>query len=154
MRAINHEIRLVLTVSPVPLIATYEDRHVLVSTTYSKSALRVVAEMIQNSHDGVAYFPSYEIITGPHARSRYYAEDLREVTPAGVAQVMSLFKLHYLTTDDRGVASATQERQHLPRAAGFDEVENATRVAVRHSMRQLQGVICDEESLDPLNRES
>lgn len=40
-RQSNPNIRFLLTVSPVSLIATYEDRHVLTSTIYSKSALRV-----------------------------------------------------------------------------------------------------------------
>ncbi len=52
LRKINRRCRIVLTVSPVPLIATYEPRHVLVSTTYSKSALRVVAEEITRGVPG------------------------------------------------------------------------------------------------------
>lgn len=31
-------------------------------------------------HDNVAYFPSYEIITGSYNRGRYYDDGLREVT--------------------------------------------------------------------------
>ena len=44
--AVNPAARVILTVSPVPLIATYADRHVLVSNTYSKAALRAAAEEI------------------------------------------------------------------------------------------------------------
>ena len=43
-RSVNPALRILLTVSPVPLIATFEHRHVLVSTTASKSILRVAAD--------------------------------------------------------------------------------------------------------------
>ena len=41
IRQHNRQVLFIVTVSPVPLIATAEDRSVLVSTTYSKAALRV-----------------------------------------------------------------------------------------------------------------
>ncbi len=95
VRAHNPRARFIFTVSPVPLVATAEPRSVLVSTTYSKSVLRVAAEEIASGDDEIAYFPSYEIITGQHTRGRYFAEDLRSVTEQGVQQVMELFFRHY-----------------------------------------------------------
>lgn len=104
MRAVNPALRFVLTVSPVPLMATYERRHVLVSTCYSKAVLRVVAERAARNLPNVSYFPSYEIITGQHARGAYFADDLRQVKPAGVAHVMRLFLKH---CTDAGSVDAT-----------------------------------------------
>lgn len=95
LRSRNPRARIILTVSPVPLIATYEDRHVLVSTGYSKAALRAAADEVERSFRDVAYFPSYEIITGQHARGAYYAPDLREVEPSGVSHVMNVFFKHF-----------------------------------------------------------
>ena len=80
----NPRVKVILTVSPVPLVATAEEAHVLVATTLSKSVLRVAAEVVSARGRDVAYFPSYEIITGPQARGRYFAEDLRSVTDEGV----------------------------------------------------------------------
>ena len=94
LRAVNSGARIILTVSPVPLIATYEDRHVLVSTTYSKSALRVAAEQLDKAHADVMYFPSYEIITGHYNHGSYYEEDMRSVKSEGVDHVMRLFVQH------------------------------------------------------------
>ena len=91
----------------VALVATYEDTHVLPATVYSKSALRVVAEMATRAHDRVGYFPSYEIITGPQSRGAFFEDDLREVRPEGVAHVMSIFARHYLG----GTAAETCETQ-------------------------------------------
>jgi len=93
---VNPSAKVLLTVSPVPLAATYEDRHVWVSTTYSKAALRVAAEEVTRQFDHVLYFPSYEIITSPAAGGRYYADDLRQVTDLGVSHVMKLFRRHFL----------------------------------------------------------
>jgi hypothetical protein len=64
---LNAKAKILLTVSPVPLIATYEKRHVLVSTTYSKAALRVAADEAERMLGNMIYFPSYEIITSPAA---------------------------------------------------------------------------------------
>ena len=87
---------MLLTVSPVPLIATYENRHVLQSTTYSKAVLRAVAQEVCDSMALVDYFPSYEIITTHAHKGRYFKEDLRDVTWGGVENVMNVFKRHYL----------------------------------------------------------
>jgi len=141
LREINPDVRIILTVSPVPLVATYEDRHVLVSTTYSKSALRVVVDMIARSRPSVAYFPSYEIITGPHAGAGFYEDDLREVRPEGVAYVMSLFRRHFLGGVGNKVAPAET----------FSPVRKAVRSSgvsdERLRMRELAAVICDEEAI-------
>lgn len=109
----NPHLRVILTVSPVPLAATYEDRSVLVSTTYSKAALRVATEALTRRFDWVDYFPSYEIITGSPTGGLYFGPDDREVNVLGVAHVMRLFQRHYIDgnetprvaeriTDDRG----------------------------------------------------
>lgn len=95
--SVNPRVRVILTVSPVPLAATYEARHVLVATTYSKSVLRVVADAAARRHEAVEYFPSFEIITGAFNRGAYYEPDLRSVTADGVGHVMRLFMRHNTT---------------------------------------------------------
>lgn len=146
IREVNPTIRFILTVSPVPLVATYEPRHVLVSTIYSKSALRVVAEEISRSLPDVAYFPSYEIITGAYARSQYFAEDLREVTPTGVNRVMTLFKKHFLGTETPLVKSVARP---APEAPARSVSPPAPARSASDNIRALQAIICDEEVLDP-----
>jgi len=123
---VNPRAKIILTVSPVPLIATYEDRHVLVSTTYSKSVLRVAAEEISQRNPMCAYFPSYEIITGNYTRSEYFDSDLRSVTQEGVDHVMRLFLAHY---SSEGAASKLDDE--LMR-------ENAL----------VNEIVCDEEAID------
>lgn len=99
---INPRARMILTVSPVPLAATFEPRHVLVSTTASKAILRAAAEEVTRADPTIWYFPSYEIITGQFGRQSYFEPDLRSVAPDGVEHVMRLFFRH---ATDAGPAS-------------------------------------------------
>ncbi|MES2497198.1 MAG: GSCFA domain-containing protein [Pseudomonadota bacterium] len=129
VKARNPKLKVLLTVSPVPLAATCEDRSVLVSTTYSKSVLRVAAENAMRRFDWIDYFPSYEIITGSPIRGNYYEDDDREVNPLGVAHVMRLFVQHFVT----GIAQ---------RQSAIDLGEAATTGA--------EGVVCDEALISSL----
>jgi GSCFA family len=137
IRERNPRVRILLTVSPVPLMATALDRSVLVSTAYSKAVLRVACEEITARLENVAYFPSFEIITGPQARGRHYAPDLRSITEAGVEHVMRLFLTHYTDFD----AVADQQPRPVPTA----------QVGGQWSLQEMERVVavmCDEEALD------
>lgn len=129
---VNPSAKIIVTVSPVPLIATAENRHVLVSTTYSKSALRVVCEEISNDNQHVVYFPSYEIITGSFNRGRYFAEDLRSVTEEGVSHVMRLF-LSY-ATDSESLP------EHRPTSTGEEDFIT--------KMAKVVDTTCEEELIE------
>ena len=124
LRGVKAGAKVLLTVSPVPLVATYEAQHVLVATTYSKSVLRVAAETVCRSIEGVSYFPSYEIITGNYNRGRYFGPDLRSVTDEGVDHVMAVFMRHMTeaaTTQDEA-ADEDRELMALAEAACDEEL--------------------------------
>lgn len=108
---LNQNVKILLTVSPVPLNATFETRHVWTSTTYSKAVLRLAAQAALEKFDFVDYFPSYEIITSPHSRGKYFADDLREVLPLGVQHVMRVFSHHYLQNDSSHLSSQLDNYQ-------------------------------------------
>ena len=91
LRTENKVFRVLLTVSPVPLTATASGNHILLANTYSKSCLRAVAQELRDEKSFIDYFPSYEIITNPSARSAFYQDNLRSVRPEGVEVVMSHF---------------------------------------------------------------
>ena len=86
IRSKNSSAKFIFTVSPVALNATMENRHVFVSTAYSKSVLRVAAAEICAVNQYCDYFPSYEIITSPYVRGKYFGPDCRSVTEEGVNQ--------------------------------------------------------------------
>jgi hypothetical protein len=135
IRKRNPKIKFILTVSPVALLATAEDRHVLVSTTYSKSVLRAVCGELEADDEDVAYFPSYEIITGSFSRGAYFAADARDVTESGVRHVMRLFMQHYAEhASQQGVPPAVGNRKKSRKIA--------------RQIDELTKVVCDEEALD------
>lgn len=96
LHAINSHAKVILTVSPVPLIATFENRHVLQATVYSKSVLRVACEELRRCFSNVEYFASYEIVTASGDSKPYFEEDRRGVTKAAVEHVIGCFKSQYM----------------------------------------------------------
>lgn len=134
LRRVNPQAQIVLTVSPVPLMATAEPgAHVLSATTYSKSVLRVAAEMLRKTYRHVHYFPSYEIITGNFSRGKYYADDLRNVVEEGVDHVMRLF-LHH-------ASGAAIERVRVADPGARDDI-------FLESAQNIVDIECDEQALD------
>ena len=91
LRHFKPELRVILTVSPVPLTATATGQHVLSATTYSKSVLRAVAGEMAEKDPLIDYFPSYEMVAGLPFGQENYTENLRNVSPKAVARVMDVF---------------------------------------------------------------
>ncbi len=92
LRANNPEIELIVTVSPVPFLATglADTSHVVTANAHSKAVLRVAAEQFIADNTGVHYFPSYEMVT--HCIADPWEPDQRHVSRPAVAQVMALFE--------------------------------------------------------------
>lgn len=138
---VNPRAQIILTVSPVPLAATARrEQHVLSATTYSKSVLRVAAELLATRFQHVHYFPSYEIITGAFSRGAYYAPDLRNVVEDGVAHVMRLFMKHAAKAEAQGSAPTSASLADSAADPSDDQHELAAK---------LVQVECDEAALDP-----
>ncbi|WP_420012229.1 GSCFA domain-containing protein [Tateyamaria sp.] len=95
LMARNPDIKMLLTVSPVPLTATATEAHVAVASTTSKSILRAVCAELVARFDNVDYFPSYEIITTPVLGGPFFADNLRDPSEVGVAKVMDTFVASY-----------------------------------------------------------
>ena len=134
LKVVNPGANIIVTVSPVPLMATADKgQHVLSATTYSKSVLRVAAGELANQHAHVHYFPSYEIITGNFSRGRYYADDLRDVDEEGVLHVMRLFLKHAA-----GVELSSKSNASVATSES-DFIQNAEAIVA---------VECDEVALD------
>lgn len=126
----NPDLRILLTVSPVPLTATASGQHVLTATMRSKAVLRTVADHFVTTRDWVDYFPSYEIISSPVFRGAFFEPNLRGIHPDGVAFVMDSFFADMAATF--GTAPAREEVRAAPDAAE-DEAK--------------ADVVCEEELL-------
>jgi len=109
LKTYNPKARVILTVSPVPLTATAEDRHVLISTMASKSILRAVADRLYQAYAHVDYFPSYDIILSPPYKSMFFKNNLRSIHEKGVDYVMShFFGQHHLNDAVPATVAAEQ----------------------------------------------
>lgn len=128
--SVNPAARVILTVSPVPLIATYLPQHVMISNTYSKAVLRAAAgEVCAAGDPRLVYFPSFDLITSNVNAGRYYAEDQRSITDAGVRHVMRCFLATF---------APDSARPTLASSAGASAAE----------FEGTAGVICDEEQIE------
>lgn len=149
-RDINPAGRIILTVSPVPIVATYEDRHVLVSNTYSKSALRVIAEEGRRAYGFVEYFPGYEIVTAPSVGFGYFEADLRSVSEAGLEHVMRVFSEHFLShrLADKSFTTLPADEPSNPIVELSTKLSPEREAELLASAAELHDIPCDEELLD------
>jgi len=90
----NPGVKIVLTVSPVPLNATFLDRDVLISNTYSKAVLRAAIEQIVAEDSSISYFPSYELVALSDPGLVWHS-DRRHVRQEFVNQIVIHFIRHY-----------------------------------------------------------
>ncbi len=84
------DFQFVVTVSPVPLQATFTDQDVIVANAESKAVLRAAAGAFARRHDNVSYFPSYEMVTHSHPDFAL-RPDRAHVEWAMVDRIMSSF---------------------------------------------------------------
>ena len=130
LRAVNPDVRLIVSVSPVPIIATYMPRHALVSNSASKSTLRVACDEVVAQRPEIAYFPSYDLVSfGPNA-ARYYKDSLRELNGVGLSAVMRAFFDHFTAKEAKGNAV------------------RALRIDVSREQAETTTVVCDEEAIE------
>ncbi len=95
-RKYNPKIQLIVTVSPVPLHATFRahEHHVIAANAHSKATLRVTAEEFCKRNEGVYYFPSYESVM--YCTENAWEADQRHVSRNAVDKVMQLFETMFL----------------------------------------------------------
>jgi hypothetical protein len=139
-REINPSLRFILTVSPVPLVATATGDHVLVATTYSKSVLRVAAGEVVRRHDDVFYFPAYEIVTGPQAPWDFFEPDRREPSVKAIRQVMHAF----IARCETNLQLDSEMPQSAPSASKKGPQESVAKDRARELSRILAEAECEE----------
>jgi GSCFA family len=94
IHCINPRAVIILTVSPVPLRATFRpDVTPGVANTYSKAVLLASVQTASRQLTNVHYFPSYEIVT--ECVGKPFRED-GSVTPTAVEVVMDLFERSFV----------------------------------------------------------
>jgi hypothetical protein len=95
LRAANRDVKVVATVSPVPMSNTFTDMDVISANTYSKSTLRVACEVLKARYDFVDYFPSFEMVMHSPRESTWYPDNLH-VRNEVVSRVIREFVARYV----------------------------------------------------------
>ena len=95
MKHCRSDIKIIITVSPVPLEVTFSKDDVLVANMRSKSILRSVAETFAANKDNVDYFPSYEIAC-LSSYDQSWEWDGRHVKPRRVEHIINQFLNAYI----------------------------------------------------------
>jgi tetratricopeptide (TPR) repeat protein len=100
LRTINPQIRIVVTVSPVPLAGTLEMASAIVADCVSKSVLRAAVHEVLVERSDIGYWPSFEIVKwlSDHAAFPVFGADdgvSRHVNGAVVEAIVALFIEHH-----------------------------------------------------------
>lgn len=148
VRERNPDVKVLLTVSPVPMTATGTDKHVLVANTYLKSLLRTVAGALSDAHANIDYFPGYEMVATPFSRAAFYNDNLRTVSPEGLRVVMRIF------FDQHGVAASPlmKTRKELRRERRQAKAQRhkvaPDRKAARKDAQSAEDAVCEDILLE------
>lgn len=89
LRRLSPDCHVVLTVSPVPLRATFRSVNVVTANTQSKATLLAAVHEVTDPDNGIHYFPSYEMVTV--MASDPFKRDNRHVRPKVIERVMKVF---------------------------------------------------------------
>ncbi|MGR3512441.1 MAG: GSCFA domain-containing protein [Paracoccaceae bacterium] len=93
IRKYRPDAKIIVTLSPVPLIATFRDVSCITANSVSKATLRVaVDEVVRDVRDEghLFYWPSYELVTDVFRSP--YRSDRRHVRPVVLNYIMRLFE--------------------------------------------------------------
>jgi hypothetical protein len=124
VRQVNPDVPIVLTLSPVPLAATFREISCMTADCVSKSTLRVALDRVLSRRSpGVYYWPSFEIVRwlGAHVPWQAYGVDDDVTTHTSrylVAQIMDAFVESFYTPAAVAELRArrTQRPEPVPRS--------------------------------------
>ncbi|GGO73851.1 GSCFA domain-containing protein [Bowmanella pacifica] len=90
--------KILFTLSPIPLLGSYQGRSVISANTASKSTLKAALhEFLANTLEqdpALYYFPSYELIN--HYIEDPWMEDKRHLKQDAIIKIMEIFDYYYL----------------------------------------------------------
>jgi tetratricopeptide (TPR) repeat protein len=125
-------LKMLVTVSPVPLLATFRDMDVLLANAYSKSVQRAALDEFLIGKTGVDYFPSFEFVTLSNPTVAWSRGDYRHVNQDVINRIMDNVMQSYLVRDADGAPPET----------------NLTREGILSSLRLLIRLENFNEALD------
>jgi len=103
-------LKVILTVSPIPLLATFRNQSPITANQVSKSILRVSLDSFMTSSTVIGsgryfYFPSYELVFGLFGNP--FEADNRHIRPEVADTVLEIFRMAYTDIpSDKSISSA------------------------------------------------
>lgn len=94
------DVRIIVSVSPVPMHRTFDDVDVLNANVYAKSTLRAVAGDVARERPNVQYWPGYELATVTD-RNRAFAPDQAHVSEEAGEELIRSFAKTYGLAEHR-----------------------------------------------------
>ena len=86
--------KVIVTLSPIPLMATFRPVSCVTANAVSKSILRVaIDELVREGRPGLHYFPSYEIVKDLFVDP--FQDDNRHLKPEVIEFIMQTFVRHF-----------------------------------------------------------
>jgi hypothetical protein len=95
IRRHNPAIKVLITVSPIPLRYTFTSKDILTANSYSKSVLRAVCEQIAADREAVDYFPSFEAVNYSHWH--VWQRDRRHVSDRMISKIVQTVITQYFS---------------------------------------------------------
>lgn len=100
LRAFRPSFPVIVTLSPIPLKATFDRPSIFTADCVSKSTLRVaIHELMGEGHEDLYYWPSFEIVRwlGGHIEEALFGEDgnTRHINRKTVRMILETFIRHY-----------------------------------------------------------
>jgi GSCFA family len=139
IREVNETAPIVLTLSPVPLRATFRDISCVSADAVSKSVLRVALNSVMERQlPGVFYWPSFELVkwAGPVLDSRAYDDpDARHVNRYLVYTIVSAFVRAFY-----GEEAAARFAAKISTAGMAEKPPHRTRALIRRGQRLATNV--------------
>lgn len=88
------EAKIIFTLSPIPLLATFRNIPAIPASTVSKAILRVAVDTLTTKHQDIYYWPAYEIVK--EFCGNQYDADNRHPIVSTIETVIREFKRYYL----------------------------------------------------------
>lgn len=142
IRKYRPESKIIFTLSPIPLVATFRNNSCITSNSVSKANLRVAIDEVYREFtgDGVLfYWPSYEIVMDVFPDRWIF--DRRHVKKPILEFVMKLFGMSWCRDDDEG---ASLLDSWLIAASSGGLLPGAVEAAVRKRDRTVISTIRDD----------
>lgn len=123
--------KIILTLSPIPLTATFRPMSCMVANGYSKASLRCAIEEVINEK-GVYYFPAYELVQSCFRNQ--YMEDRRHIHTHPIRFMMDMF-MKYFCGKDVDLLASFRRSQKKDRIVGTDGHWVFTRPNLKYSKK-------------------